>query len=233
MLNNRGYSMSSHNKNGNFAEWMERRQSQLESGQGVESIEESSTFFTLTSFAAIQDTLSSQLQELGGDMPLSSAFRARAVHAIYLLCGSLIFLIIAIVVGLPTLLVRPSKFVICISLSTLLGASSVVVLQKPSVFISSILNGGMEKGFPVVLLLLSLFTTLYVTIFIHKYLYVIIMGSLQMWVLLYYLSSFIPGGSQGLAILLRTGYAVVSTAITPCIYVCKRTVYNTIKSVFS
>jgi len=215
---------------------------QLES-QNDES-DQSSSFFPLLSLtgplSSIQESfygVSNQLQELSGNIPeagpLSAAFRTRVTNAIYLLIGSVAFALLAIFIGLPTLIFRPAKFVICMTLSTLLAASSVIVLQKPSVFLSNLLNGGPSNALPILCLLLSLCGTIYVTIFIHKYIYVLFMGSIQILCMFYYLSSFIPGGTTGLRIILKTSYVIVSTAMTPCIFVCKKTTIACIRRLMS
>lgn len=227
----------------NFSDFGKEQQDkyleQLE-GQG----DEEQSFFPLLTIAgtwsSIQDSVSgvsNQLQELSGSIPeagpLSAAFRTRVKQSIYLLIASITFAILAVFIGLPTLIFRPAKFVICMTLSTLLGASSVIVLQKPSVFLSNLLKGGPSNSLPIVCLLSSLIATVYVTIVIHKYIYVLIMGSIQILCMLYYLSSFVPGGTRGLQIIIKTAYVIVSTAITPCIFVCKKTASACIRRLMS
>ena len=79
-----------------------------------------------------------------------------------------------------------------------------------------ITNGGIEKSLPFGALVGSQLLTLYVAIFVHKYFYTIMVGALQVLSILYYLASFIPGGTKGLEILLKSGYAMVDTACLPC-----------------
>jgi hypothetical protein len=199
-----------------------------------DSNNDSSVWSQLTS---IQDSFVGQMQELSGMLPdagpLSSAFRARLINAVYLLGGSVGFGILAIFIGLPTLLVRPSKFVICISLSTLLAAASVIVLQKPSVFISNLLSGGFTQSAPVALLIISMLFTLYITIFVHRYAMVLAAGSAQLLCLLFYLASFIPGGMTGLQMVLRMAWAVFMTTMKPCFYITKQTAMALFRSICS
>jgi len=209
-------------KGSSFSSWMEEKQAaDLEaSGEGGGGGgDPQSSFSLLGQLSSIQDSFSNQLQELSGSIPeagpLSAAFRQRVTHAIYLLLASFGFAGLAILIGLPTLIVRPAKFVVCMSLSTLFAALSVIVLQKPAVFLSSLLTGGAEKIFPVALLFASLLFTLYVTIFVHKYMLVLACGIAQVFCILFYLSTFIPGGQKGLLVLLRAGYSVLHTALTP------------------
>lgn len=187
--------------------------------------------------AGLQDSLSSQLLHLSGSLPdagpLSAEFRQRAIYAMYLLIASIAFGILAIVIGLPTLILRPSKFVICMTLSSLLGASSVVVMQKPSVFFSNLMNSGAASAGPVVALGISMLFTLYVAVFIHSYVSVIFAGAVQILCLLYYLSSFVPGGSRGLTVLLQTTWLLVRTTMTPVIYVAKKSCIALLARIFA
>lgn len=204
-----------------FSDWLEKQKA-AERGENNQPEQEGSIF---SRFAAIQDSFTNQLQELSGSLPeagpLSASFRGRITNAIYLFIASGVFAVLAIVIGLPTLIIRPVKFVLCMTLSTLLAASSVIVMQKPSVFFANLVSGGVIQALPVVLLLLSMLFTLYVTIFVHRYLSIIFAGALQLLCMLYYLASFIPGGTQGVMVLVRTTYAVAVTAATPVFYMAK------------
>ena len=189
---------------GDFANWVDQRE-RGENGDDEETASSSflpslSSLNPMASIGAIQENFSNQLQELSGSLPeagpLSAAFRQRASHAIYLLFAAVGFGILAVFIGLPTLILRPAKFVICMTLSTLCLAGSVIVLQKPSVFLSNLVKGGPTQAAPVVVLLISLLATTYVTIFIHKYLAVLFAGAMQLLCMVYYLASFVPGGTQ-------------------------------------
>jgi hypothetical protein len=194
-------------------------------------------FAVWTQFSAIQDSFVGQMQELSGSLPdagpLSSAYRARLMNAIYLLVAAVGFAVLAVVVGLPTLVVRPSKFVLCLTLATLSATGSVIVMQKPTVFLQELLTGGVSKKLPVALLMLSALFTLYVTVFIHKYVMILAAGGMQCLCLLFYLASFIPGGMKGLTVILRMAYAVLSTAMKPCLYVTQKTVTMAMRSICS
>lgn len=219
-------------KGSNFSSWVEQQRN-AESAADEEDGNSPSIFGQLS---AIQDSFTNQLSELSGslpDAPLSASFRLRVTHSIYLIGVSLVFGVLGIVVGLPTLVLRPAKFVICMTLCTLSAAGSVVVLQKPSVFLYNLLNGGVRNAIPVALLFLSLLFTVYATIFIHKYIIVIFAGGIQMLCMVFYLASFIPGGSRGLMVLLKMGYAVIRTAITPCVFVAKKSVASLTRTLMS
>jgi hypothetical protein len=219
------------NRSSGFAAWLEQQKAVENEGEPQETVS------IFSQFGAIQDSFTNQLQEMSGVLPeagaMSSAFRARMVQAIYLLAASGAFALLTVFVGLPTLLVRPTKFVICLSLSTLLAASSVVVMQKPSVFMAGLVAGGVEKSGPVALLAMSMLFTLYISIFVHRYMAVIFAAGVQLLCLLFYLAFFIPGGTAGVVVLLKTTYLVVRTAAKPAFYVGKKACIAGLSRIFT
>ena len=68
----------------------------------------------------------------------------------------------------------------------------------------------------MVALVASIIFTLYSAVVVHKYTVVVFAGGLETVAILYYLSSFVPGGTTGLYVLLRSAYTVVYTFLTPC-----------------
>lgn len=187
----------------------------------------------LTQVWGLQDSMISQLQGFAQSLPeagpLSESFRIRLTQAIYLLLGAAVFGVLTVVIGLPTILVRPSKFVLCMTLTTGLAAGSVIVLQKPSVFFAKLMSGACSESGPFLLLVLSELVTVYVTIFVHKYVLILACAGLQLLALLYYLSCFIPGGAAGLQLILRMSFTIVSTLAQPLIAV----VMACVRSLFS
>ena len=214
-------------KGGSFKEWMEEQQ-RLEAGVGdVEQGGSNPLLLIGQSMSSLGDSVSSQFQELQGMLPseagpLSAAFRQRMLNSVYLLIASAVFGTLAFFVGLPTLILRPAKFVVLMTLSTLCAASSVVVMQKPSVFLGNLLKSGPDKVLPVAFVFLSMIFTLYVAIFVHKYILVMAAAALQILAMLYYLSTFVPGGSTGLMVLLKTGSQVVYTLLLPVRLCCRQ-----------
>lgn len=227
--NNRSTIMS---KNNNFSNWVDQQRNNELVGNEEEN-ESTSIFGQLSS---IQDSFTNQLSELSGslpDAPLSAAFRHRVSFSIYSLGISIIFGLLAVFIGLPTLVLRPAKFVICMTLCTLSAASSVIILQKPIVFFNNLITGGINNALPVILLFFSLLFTIYATIFIHKYIIVLFAGCIQLLCMAFYLASFIPGGSKGLIVLLKMGYAVIYTTSKPCVFLVKKSFDSFIRTVMS
>lgn len=99
-----------------FADWLEEQRDTASEALS-EFQTEASNLSIFTQLSTIQNNLTNQLQELSGNLPeagpLSAAFRQRATYAIYLLLASIAFGLLAVFVGLPTLLFRPAKFVLC------------------------------------------------------------------------------------------------------------------------
>ncbi len=214
-----------------FAAWSEQRQRKADGN------DEESNGSIWTQFSSMQDSFVNQMQDLYGVLPdagpLSAEFRGRLLNAVYLLIGSIIFALLAVFVGIPTLILRPSKFVLCLTLSTLLAASSVIVLQKPSIFISNVLSGGISQSVPVLLLFSSILFTLYVTIFHHRYFLTLFAGGTQIFCLVIYLATFIPGGMTGLQLIWRMLWTIISTTLAPCIFVTKQTICALYRTAFS
>lgn len=135
-----------------YANWSSQSSPSPPSSSSSKS-EESGGYFS--QMVAIRDSFATQLQDMTEALPeagpLSAAYRERLLNSIYLLFASVLFGVLAIFIGLPTLVLRPSKFVICLSLSTLLAASSVIVMQKPSVFLTNLTSGGIQQVIPQLL----------------------------------------------------------------------------------
>jgi hypothetical protein len=225
------YRNNSMTSNQSFSAWNDQRQKKE---SGTDDTSGSSSWFL---FSTMQDSFVNQMQDLYGILPdagpLSAEFRGRLMNAVYLLIGAIIFALLAVFIGIPTLLLRPSKFVFCLTLATLLAASSVIVLQKPSIFISNLWAGGITQAVPVLLLFTSVLFTFYVTVFYHRYSLTLFAGVVQVVCLVIYLASFIPGGTTGLNLVWRMLYTIVMTSINPCIYMTKQTLLTLYRSVFS
>lgn len=222
--------MSYNSKASSFSSWLDAQKHDGEKEQEPEP----SMWMQLGS---IQESFVGQLQDLAGSLPdagpLSSAYRTRLLHAIYLLGAAIAFAILTVVIGIPTLVLRPSKFVLCLTLTTVFAASSVIVMQRPSVFISELFAGGINRVLPVGLLAFSTLFTFYSTIFVHRYIVTLAAGAVQTACLLFYLASFIPGGTKGLLVILRMLYTIVYTASKPFLFILQKIIQQIIRSLCS
>lgn len=215
----------------NFSDWLDRRNRDAAGGL----VEEEESFFP--QWSTFQDSFSSQLQVLSGGLPssgpLSAAFRVRLKNAIYLILLSMLFFALAIVIGIPTIVIRPAKFVMCMSLGSVCAAVAIVQLQSPQDFLASAYQSGIQSLLPSIALASSLMFTIYTTVMMHSYVLTIFCGALQLICIAYFLASYIPGGQAGVYVLMRGSYAMVCTLLAPVIYCVKSFVKSIIHSIFS
>ena len=224
--------------NNSFSNWLSQKpDASPEDPRQIDDSAEGESSSILGQFSSLQESLTSQMQELAGSLPdagpLSAAFRKRLKLAIYLLIAAAIFFLLAIFVGLPTLILRPSKFVLCITLATILAASSVIVIQKPSVFFKNLLNSGFVNAAPMISVIFASMMTIYLTVFIKRYIVIILAAAFQVCCVLWYLASFIPGGTRGLQILGKAAFLIIKTLLKPCIFVTKKTISSIMSHIFS
>ena len=219
-------------RSSNFSAWMEKKTAEkdVESGEQIGSEESDGLLGQLSN---IQDGFYNQMTELSGGLPDTAEFRARLTNAMYLLIAAIVFFILAIFVGLPVIFLKPSKFVLCMTLGTLLSIAFVATLQKPSVFLTNLYSAGATRMMSVGGLFISSLTTIYLTVFVKRYVVVLSAAGVQLFFILYFLSSFVPGGPAGLKVLLKTIYVFVKTALRPMIFVCKKSIQSFINSIFS
>jgi hypothetical protein len=217
-----------------FSAWMESQKDEENGGVNMEEIDQSLSM--LGQFSSIQDNFASQMQDLSGslhDGPLGAAFRQRIQYSIYLFIASVVSGGLAILIGLPVIVLRPAKFVVLTTMATIFASASVIVMQTPTVFFQNVLAGDMQKQLSVAALGGSLLFTLYTAVAVHKYSWIVAAGIIQLFCMLMYLSSFIPGGPQGVIVLLKTGYIMTKTAMKPCIFVTKKFLKAVIRKIFS
>lgn len=220
-------------RSSNFGSWVDKKNAEkdIENGKVVPEVAENVSLLGQLSF--IQDGFYDQMTELSGGMPDTAEFRARLTNAMYLLLASIVFFLLAIFVGIPTIILKPSKFVLCMTLASLLCVASVAVLQKPDVFLSNLHDAGASRMSAVGGLVLSSLTTMYLTVFVKRYVVVLTAAGVQIFFILYFLASFIPGGTTGLRVLLKTIYVFVKTALRPLTFVCSRAISSFVSSLFS
>jgi len=136
-----------------------------------------------------------------------------------LLLLSVLFFALAFGFALPMITVRPQKFAISFTMGSLLFMGSFGILKGPMAHLKS-MCGADQMLFSTVYIA-SMLATLYFTF--NKggakgYLYVIMASGGQIVALLYYLVSFLPGGTAGLRILM----AAMCRILQPVLMVCAR-----------
>lgn len=162
-----------------------------------------------------QRTLDAEMQRLSGSLPdagiLGADFRSRTWNAALLMLAGLFFAILAIVIGLPTLLLKPVKFIMCMSLSSTCFLASVAVLKKPSVMLQEIMESPspFTTALPIVALVSSNMLTLYICIFHRSYMTCIFAGAQQILAISIFLICLMPGGKAGVLFMFKSLYYVV------------------------
>lgn len=222
-------------KSNSFSAWMEEKQRLTDGDEDKEGDGEQLSYFGR--LFSIQEELACQIEGLSGSLPdagpMSAAFRARIKNAVYLFLGAAFFAVMAVLVGIPTILLKPSKFVTCVSLTTLCTIGAIAIMQKPSVFVQNMFNKGLMNTLPLVCLLISLFGTIYIVVFKRSYIMTMLALVIQTLSMLWFVASFIPGGNKGLKVMLQMSYLLIKTALTPMIFVCRKTVETFLSRIMS
>ena len=219
---------------GKFSQWAEEKHRQDRVANGEEEDEESASF--LGRFSSFQNDIATQLEGLSGALPdnvMSEAFRARIKNSIFLFLAAIFFTVMAVFVGIPTIVLKPAKFVTCIAMATLCIILAIAVMQKPEVFVKSLFSGGIVNALPFLLLVTSLVGTIYVTIFHQSYLNTIASLVFLSVSMIFFMASFIPGGTKGLQVLARAGIVVVRAAVIPMWFVVRKCCESFINRVMS
>lgn len=123
-------------------------------------------------------------------------------------CGlillSALFFALGFFVGLPMMAVRPQKFALSFTFGSLTFMSSFAILRGPQIHFTSMLQ---SDRLPFTMVYLSsMFMTLYCTFQTYgpkAYVLVMVCSIFQIMTLIWYLVTFLPGGSQGLKVLLQ------------------------------
>jgi hypothetical protein len=124
---------------------------------------------------------------------LSYQTRFKGFVATVMLSGFFFFM--AFIIGLPVVVIRPSKFALCFTVGSIMYMSSFALLKGPEVHLRSMMS---RERLPFSAAYVgSMMLTLYAALVARSYILVILTSSLQISTLAYYMLSFIPGGSTG------------------------------------
>mmetsp|Transcript_21285 Transcript_21285/g.48023 ORF Transcript_21285/g.48023 Transcript_21285/m.48023 type:complete len:238 (-) Transcript_21285:756-1469(-) len=147
---------------------------------------------------------------------LSYQTRFKGFVASVLLSGFFFFM--AFFIGLPVIVVRPSKFALCFTTGSLMYMSSFALLKGPGAHLASMV--ALDKLPFSICYVGSMFLTLYASLVARSYILVVVTSSLQLSTLAYYMLSFIPGGTAGarvfVAMVVRTSRIILAATITVC-----------------
>lgn len=136
-------------------------------------------------------------------------------------CGllflSVLFFALGFFVGLPMVALRPQKFALCFTFGSLTFMGSFGILKGPLNHLKGMLAP--DRIAFTLIYFGSMFLTLYFTFNASgASAYVLVMGAsgAQLVALLWYLISFLPGGSAGLSIVLSAMYRILAPVLVGC-----------------
>jgi hypothetical protein len=144
-----------------------------------------------------------------------------------LLCSALFFAL-GFLVGLPSLAVRPQKFALCFTIGSLLFMASFSMLKGPSAHFASMLTASRLPFTAVYVSSMGL--TIYLTFSVGGVRgYVLVLGStvVQLLSLLWYLITFLPGGTAGMYVALNAAKTMVRAGVGAGI-VCAKACFRSI-----
>jgi hypothetical protein len=107
------------------------------------------------------------------------------------------------------LLFTPAKFAFCFTLGVLFFMTAFAMMQGPTAYFKSICSR--DRIVFTIAFFGSMFTTLYAALVIKSYILVVVASGVEILAMLWYLMSYIPGGSAGMTFFVRM---ISSTATT-------------------
>ncbi|KAK3250682.1 hypothetical protein CYMTET_39949 [Cymbomonas tetramitiformis] len=106
------------------------------------------------------------------------------------------FMVLAIFVGLPVVILAPAKFAICFTMSSLCNMGAVTAIRGPQQQLNHLVA---PERLPFsACYLTSMLGTLWAAMIYHSYMLSIIFSAVQVCALAYYMATFFPGGTSGL-----------------------------------
>jgi hypothetical protein len=134
-----------------------------------------------------------------------------------LLFLSAVFFALAFFVGVPVLAMRPQKFALSFTCGSMTFMGSFAIMKGPKEHMMSMLSA--DRLLFTTIYLASMGMTLYLTCTkggLRGYALVLIASAVQLVALLWYLVSFLPGGTTGLKVVLRAICTMLQPVITGC-----------------
>lgn len=130
---------------------------------------------------------------------------------------SALFFALGFFVGIPTIALRPQKFALCFTMGSVMFMVAFAILRGPYEHLRGMLS---TDRLPFTTVYVgSILSTLYFTFQfggVSGYVFVLASAGLQILALLWYLISFLPGGSAGLSLVLRAMARILQPVILLC-----------------
>lgn len=161
----------------------------------------------------LKSTFESQFPAKVCGMNYQERFR---MFCVMLLLSALFFLL-GFAVGLPMITFRPQKFALCFTFGSMTFMASFAILKGPYDHFVGMFHA--DRMLFSAVYFGSIFSTLYFTMNVggaEGYIVVLICSAFQILALLWYLISYIPGGSSGLKVLLGALAQMVRPILVGC-----------------
>ncbi|CAM9310947.1 unnamed protein product [Discosporangium mesarthrocarpum] len=182
--------------------------------QGNEKKTDGATASLLPSFMSGRQTESGD----AGSIIMGMTYQQRFNGFVAMLLLSMLFFALAFLVGLPTIILRPSKFALTFTLGSLCFMGSFAMLKGPTKHVLSMC--AVDRLPFSVAYLGSMAGTLYACMVMRSYLVVVTLSGVQILALLWYFLSFVPGGSRGMSYFLSAIMKTARYTIKPCMEGC-------------
>ncbi|CAM9958640.1 unnamed protein product [Pylaiella littoralis] len=152
---------------------------------------------------------------------MGMSYQQRFKGFVVALLLSVFFFVLAFVVGLPTIVLKPSKFALTFTLGSLFFMGSFAMLKGPTVHLKSMLA---RDRLPFSLAYVaSMGSTLYACLVLQSFVIVVVCSGIQLLALAWYFLSFVPGGSQGMKYFVSAIHKTARYTLLPCIEGCRKT----------
>ncbi|CAM9594678.1 unnamed protein product [Scytosiphon promiscuus] len=153
---------------------------------------------------------------------MGMSYQQRFKGFVVMLLLSIVFFVLAFVIGLPTILLRPHKFALTFTLGSLFFMGSFAMLKGPTLHLKSMLT---LDRLPFSLAYVgSMGGTLYACLILQSYMMVVFFSVVQLLALTWYFLSFVPGGKQGMRYFVSAISKTARYTLLPCIQGCRKTV---------
>lgn len=164
-------------------------------------------------FSSMKASLESQLPAKVMGMNYQQRFRMFCAC----LCVSVLFFTLGFVIGVPLITVRPQKFALCFTFGSLMFMFSFAILKGPVEHLYGMLQP--DRLVFTSIYVISMATTLYFTFNvggISGYVTVLCSSAFQILSLMWYLITFLPGGAQGMNMLMKGIAKILRPLIVGC-----------------
>uniref|UniRef100_A0A7S0V3Q4 Vesicle transport protein n=1 Tax=Polytomella parva TaxID=51329 RepID=A0A7S0V3Q4_9CHLO len=169
--------------------------------QGVDRAQTLLTSFFQDGYTRVSATAQSSVQAIQSAEIFQIPSREQLVIFFSLLGAGAVFLTLAFVLFMPTLILMPSKFAVSFSLGCLCIMSSFIAIRGVKQQLAHMFS---RERLPFsAAYISSILLTIYAASFLRSYILSIVFSAFQVIALLYYVMSYFPGGAQGALVLLK------------------------------